>query len=226
MTTPVDCDKPYDYEAHIHQKAASKGDSLTTVNDNITVAKGYKTIISPGLSELQLMHGALGARQFRSTPKLCVDEDGNKVKLYLFQNNQPSCHNSDGQSKDCGLAAGLKESVDGIGDSLGGLLHIFDTQTKTCSEVTLDVINGCDSGPQKAHIETDVAKDIDPCFFTKRINPITKEKCKIEGFRTKLKKQTHQCYCTDMPKDPFIKMYYTSIGLLMLYIILKMTFKK
>lgn len=226
MTTPVDCDKPFDFSAHIHQKAANKGDTLSAVKENIKVAEGYKTIISPGLSELQLMHGALGSRQFRSTPKLCEDEDGNKVKLYLFQNHQPSCYTPDGLKKDCGLAVGLKESIDSIGNSLGGLLHVFDTSTKKCTEVTIDVLNGCGSGPQKAHIENDVAKDIDPCFFTNRVNPITNEKCSVEGFSVNTKNEKKSCCCTDMPKDPVVKMYYTSLGLLMLFILLKMTFKK
>lgn len=225
MTTAVDCNKTYDYPSHIQQHAAVKGDNKSSVKQNINAIGGYKTILSPGNSELQLMSGALGSRDFKSTSKTCDAGGGNMVQLHQFQNHTVSCVNGTGQKKDCGLIAGLMQSVNNIGTDLGGLLHVFDISTPKCTEVTIDVVNGCMSGPQKAYIETSVAESIDPCFFTSRVNPITNAKCPVEGFETKNSTITYANY-PDMPKDPLIKMYYTSIGLLMLYILMKMTIKK
>lgn len=229
MVTAVDCDKQYSYPAHIKQNAAAAGAHLSDVKSNIATAGGYKDILITGNSDLQLTGGSLGSRQFRKTSKLCKLETGEMVTQYNFDDNTVSCHTGDGLMQNCGLMPGLEQSGKKITDSLAGLLHVFDTDPKDCTEVTIDVINGCTRGPQKAFVETSVVADIDPCAFSSvggtRTNPVTGTTCPVEGFTTKYSPSNIPC-CADMPKDPIIKIYYTSIGLLMLYIVMKMTLKK
>ena len=229
MATAVDCDKQYSYSAHVQQNAAVAGSHAKNVKSNINTAIGYKNILTTGNSDLQLTGGSLGSRQFRKTSKLCKLKDGEMVTQYNFDDNTVSCHTADGYPQSCGIMAGLEQSGSKISSSLAGLAHVFDTDPKDCTEVTIDVINGCTRGPQKAFVETSVVADIDPCAFSSkggiRENPVTATRCQIEGFTTKYSPARVPC-CADMPKDPIIKIYYTSIGLLMLYIVMKMTLKK
>jgi hypothetical protein len=229
MVTATDCDKQYSYPGHISQNAAAAGAHVSDVKNNIGTAIGYKDILITGNSDLQLTPGSLGSRQFRKTSKLCKLDSGEMVTQYNFDDNTVSCHTPDGNPTNCGLMAGLEQSGTKITSSLAGLLHVFDTSPKDCTEVTIDVINGCVRGPQKAFVETTVVADIDPCAFSSvegaRTNPVTQATCPIEGFTTKYSPANIPC-CADMPKDPIIKIYYTSIGLLMLYIVMKMTLKK
>ena len=229
MATAVDCDKQYSYSAHVVQNGASAGAHISDVNSNIDKATGYKNILTTGNSDLQLTSGSLGPRQFRKTSKQCKHDTGEMVTLYNLDDNTVSCVTADGFPQSCGIMAGLEKGGKKISGSLAGLTHIFDTEPKDCTEVTIDVINGCKRGPEKAFVETSVVADLNPCIFSSkggiRENPITGTRCPIEGFTTKYSPARVPC-CADMPKDPIIKIYYTSIGLLMLYIVMKMTLKK
>ena len=206
------------------------GSSVSTVYQNMDAAKQYILMISQGDSGLQHNGGSMGPRQFKETNLKCKEKDtGELVDLWNWQDNKPLCTESNGTEKDCGIMSGISKSVSNLESDLGGIFHIFDTSTKECVPVTLDIVNGCtqsngDPTTQTAYITTEQALKISPCVFTDKKNIHTGEAC-FETFSTI--SSSKQCNCSaDMPKDPLIKIYYTSIGLLMLYFIMKMTLRR
>ena len=68
-------------------------------------------------------------------------------------------------------------------------------------------------------------KKMSPCWFKKKDgvqkNPVTGKTCTLrQGFTTEKKS------IADMPDDTLIKIYYTSIGLLLLYMFTRILTKK
>lgn len=228
--TAKHCDTAYEMEKAYNKRGAVMGSSISSVHQNMDAAKQYVLMISEGNSGLQHNYGSMGSRQFKSTHIKCKDKNTQQlVDLWNWQDNKPLCVSPNGDKQDCGIMSGIKKSVSNLESDLGGIFHIFDTSTKECVPVTLDVVNGCtqsgnDPKTQTAYITTDQANKISPCVFTDKKNPYTGEAC-FESFSTI--SSSKQCNCSaDMPKDPLIKIYYTSIGVLMLYFIMKMTLRR
>jgi uncharacterized membrane protein len=75
---------------------------------------------------------------------------------------------------------------------------------------TIDVNNNKSS---ETHFVTvaDI-QNMDPCSFSNRRNPITKAKCS-ESFTTA------NAARVDMPDDPLAQLYFTSLGLIGVYIL-------
>lgn len=228
--TAKNCDTAYDMSKAYNKRGAVLGSSISTVHQNMDAAKQYILMISEGDSGLQHDSGSMGPRQFKATKLKCKDKNTQElVDLWNWQDNKPLCVTPNGDEQDCGVMSGIKKSVSNLESDLGGIFHIFDTSTKECVPVTLDVVNGCtqsgnDPKTQTAYISTDQAKKINPCVFTDKNNPYTNDECR-ESFTTISSAKNCDC-CADMPKDPLIKIYYTSIGLMMLYFIMKMTLRR
>lgn len=238
VITAKDCDKDYKMDKAYSGRDAKLGSSLSNVHQNIDAAKGYVVMLSEGDSVLQNTPGSMGSRQFKSTKLKCDDVDsGEKVALWDLHNHKPDCYSPNGEKQSCGIIPGISMSVSNLEDDLGGIFHIFDTSTKKCKAVTIEVDNGCtqsdgDPKTQTAYLAVDKIKTLSPCIFTNRKNPITNEICNMPGQRTQQESfatassSKHCECCVDMPKDPLVKFYYTSIGLLMLFIVMKMTLRK
>ena len=252
--TAKQCDTAYEMDKAYNKRGAVIGSSISSVHQNMDAAKQYVLMISEGNSGLQHNSGSMGSRQFKSTKLKCKDKDTQElVDLWNWQDNKPLCVSPNGDRQDCGIMSGIKKSVSNLESDLGGIFHIFDTSTKECVPVTLDIVNGCtqsgnDPTTQTAYITTDQAKKISPCIFTDKKNPYTDEVCKTpltpeeikaeemkaafpwlygkESFATISSSKQEECCCANMPKDPLVKIYYTSIGVLMLYFIMKMTLKR
>ena len=228
--TAKKCDTPYEMKKAYNNKKAAVGSSISSVNQNMDATKQYLLMINQGDSGLQHDGGSMGQRLFKPTNLKCKDKDtGELVDLWNWQDNKPLCTTPNGDDQDCGIMSGVQKSLSNLESDLGGIFHIFDTSTKECVPVTLDVVSGCtqsngDPPSQTAYITTEQAEKISPCVFTDKKNLHTGEAC-FETFSTI--SSSKQCNCSaDMPKDPLIKIYYTSIGLLMLYFIMKMTLRR
>jgi len=91
-----------------------------------------------------------------------------------------------------------------------------------CQHVTMEVIDTNNVSTQETAylINTDI-QDMNPCWFTNNTNPITKTKCK-ESFATV--KQS-ACSNTKEVQDVYTQLYYGSLGLIGLYIFMKLTMK-
>jgi len=163
------------------------------------------------------------------------------VTRYVYLNNIP-----DGQIPFMGAATkGVmpKGLVPGVFKNIAGLNPIpiiksFTESSKPdCTAISVSIVDTDNTNRiQVAHVANSEIKDIDPCVFAqnddgKRINPITTVTCtKSEedvqrtGFTNRYGnnlKPLEIPQISDFPEDPIIKVYYISIGLLMLYILTK-----
>lgn len=176
-------------------------------------------------------------KEFKETEEL--------VTRYVYLNNIP-----DGQIPFMGAATkGVmpKGLVPGVFKNIAGLNPIpiiksfTESSTPDCTAISVSIVDTDNTNRiQVAHVANSEIKDIDPCVFapsgrevkkSKRINPITNVTCQktldeidSSGFTNRYRnnlKPLEIPQISDFPEDPIIKVYYISIGLLMLYILTK-----
>lgn len=240
MSIAQTCTNSYEMNSQIEKNAGGKkGASIAAARSSIDAAAHYSGLLTQGDTPVVIGGGSLGSRQFVETKMKCKDEDtGNMVRLYNWEDNKPHCYENN-RKVNCGITKNISLSVSNLGKSLMGFTGVLNTSTKKCKKVTLEVVNACTLNGQhpkiqSGYIESSKIKDIQACAFPRnrrnvKKNPETGMVC--ESFQSGRDSNISQVQkkepcCSDMPKDPFIKIYYTSIGLLMLYIIMKMTLRK
>jgi len=234
------CTNSFDMNSQIIKGAGGGvGSSLDAARSNIDAAGYYAGLLGIGDTPVVKGGGSLGSREFIETKLRCKDVDtGEMVKLHDWIDNKPDCYQNNNKV-DCGLKKNFSLAVSNLGKSLMGFATVANTNTKDCKKVTLEVVNACTmngqhSKYQTAYLEASKIKDIQACAFAPNSSNVKKNPdsgmiCETFQSGRNAKPATIQrkkpC-CADMPDDPFIKIYYTSLGLLMLYIIMKMTLRK
>ena len=209
--------------------------------------KGQRNCYSGG-KEISGCTKPLGDRYLLKTMGKCKatsknsngEETTEDVTRYVYLNNIP-----DGQIPFMGAGSkGVmpKGLVPGVFKNISGLnpipiLKSFTESSKPdCTAITVSIVDTDNTKRnQTAHVANDEIKKIEPCVFAsidgQRVNPITKVTCTkseadIErtGFTNRYSNQLKPLeipQVSEFPEDPIIKIYYISIGLLMLYILTK-----
>jgi hypothetical protein len=208
----------------------SKGDTKTLEKD-IAGLIGYVDLLVAGGGEASKVKGPLGDKFFLKTGAKCKDtKTSNKVTRSVYINNIP-----DGSIPfiSSGLGAGdfteFEGLVPGIMSNLSVInpMQIFQAfmsgSTPDCQALemeTRDVNNNVST--ETAFVTVTDINAMNPCWFRNKKNPVTKAKCS-ESFSTL---QGSKVDYSKMPDDFLVKVYYSSLGLLGLYILMKMFEKK
>jgi hypothetical protein len=208
----------------------SKGDTKTLEKD-IDGLIGYVDLLVAGGGTASKVNGPLGDKFFLKTGAKCKDtKTSNQVTRSVYINNVP-----DGSIPfiSSGLGAGdfteFEGLVPGIMSNLSVInpMQIFQAfmsgSTPDCQALemeTIDVNNNV--GTETAFVTVTDINSMNPCWFMDKKNPATKAKCS-ESFSTL---QGSKVDYSKMPDDLLVKVYYSSLGLLGLYILMKMFEKK
>jgi len=175
---------------------------------------------------------ALGNKFFLSTGATCTDVEGEEVDRSIYINNVPSGTFSLSVDNNMGGGGGMKGLVPGILEKLAEMnpMNMFQAfvsgSDPKCQHVVMETIDENNiSSEQGAWItNTDLSK-MDACWFPNingvRKNPVTDGICSVRESFTEEKKSI-----ADMPDDTLVKIYYTSIGLLLLYMFTRILIKK
>ena len=226
----------YPYYKYINSPSdmgmSASGDKIAT---NIGGLLSYVDVLVTGSGKASATGKPLGDKYFITTAAKCKDvATGNDVTRSLYVNNVPDgsipfITSLSGESTD------LKGIVPGVLHDMVELnpLQIFQAfmigSDPDCQQVTLETIDVNNVSTQETGylINTDI-QSMNPCWFTDSINPITKIKCK-ESFATvspcSNKPPSKQTKLSRNEPDLYVQLYYGSLGLVGLYIFMKLILK-
>ena len=204
----------------------SKG-GIPEIADNVAGLMNYIDVLASGSGAGTKVSGGLGDKFFLKTAATCKDKVSSKiVDRYMYVDNIP-----DGNIPFISSAAGENfTSLEGlIPGTLGNLnalnpMLIFQAfvsgSQPECQEVSLETVNvNNERGTETQFVTTTDIGNINPCNFTSNKNPVTGKVCR-ESF-TNLNPNTY-VNKTKIPRDILVQLFYASIGMLGIYIILSM----
>ena len=195
----------------------------------------YGELLASGDSPASTTGGPLGDKFFMRTGAKCKDVDsGQQVTRSLYINNVP-----DGSIPFISGMMGTNFSefrgiIPGIISDIGDInpLAIFQAfmmgSNPDCKSIEMPTIdaNNVHSTDTQFLAVTDI-RNMNACWFPDGKNPETGQIC-VEAFQggrdTTVKKKKKKT--ADMPDDLLIQLFYGSLGLLGLYILMKMVTKK
>lgn len=199
----------------------------------------YVEVLSTGHSDASKVRDEkdngmpLGDKFFLQTGAKCKDVATNQeVVRSLYINNVPDgsipfLSSSPGMDVDFSIAKGL---VPGIITNLSNLnpLQIFQAfrsgSMPDCQLITMDTIDENNNKDVKSFYVTNVdVQNMNACWFTHNgnKNPVTNKGCK-ERFQNKNEVNT----TSQMPDDPYVKLYYSALAVLGLYILMQVFRKR
>jgi hypothetical protein len=247
-------DNNYNYSKFIKtpkQMGVEVGDSLSNVENGVAAIFSYVKLLVEGRSKASKTGKPLGNKYFLKTSEKCINQNTNKKeKRSLYFDNVPTGNlgilKDTGQefSEFRGLVPGAIEDVMAIGK-----IDFFSVFTETgipkCLPVKLKTIdiNNRERNDTQFVTVSDI-KEISPCNFITKTNPVTGAVCTREGFtlqsdNTNQDKNNAELYKNYynldddddadgknmklmMPDDVFLKVLFYSLGGLSVYVALKL----
>ena len=197
--------------------------TIQQMSQNIVGLTNYVELLVSGNSKASKTGGPLGNKFFLQTAGKCVDTaSNNQVDRYIYVNNVPQ---GDIPFISSGLGVDFKDFRGLIPGSMSnlnvlnpfGLLQSFLAgSTPPCQEITMPTIDNNNNKSSETHFVTvaDI-QNMDPCNFSNKKNPISKERCS-EGFKTGVSANATQ---VDMPDDPLAQIYFAGLACVGLYIL-------
>lgn len=192
---------------------------------NIGGIISYVELLAAGKSKASKA-GILGDKYFMKTGATCKDVDtGEDATRSLYINNVP-----DGSVPFISSMTGtnfkdFRGLVPGVITDMGNLnpLGIFKAfmlgSKPDCKSITMPVRDSNNvERKESAFVATADIQNMNACWFSNGKNPITGENCR-ESFATYKKRD-------QMPDDLLIQLYYGSLGLLGLYLLMRIVTKK
>jgi len=234
----------YNYSANIvtpTELGMSSAGTFGALENDIGGLLAYVKVIVTGQSKASRTGKPLGTKFFLETPVKCKDKATDKeVKRSIYINNVPdgTIPFISGASMGSGGISfpDFKGLVPGLMSNLAQInpLQILQAFTSgaspTCQKITMETIDAKNNvGSASAYVTNTDIQMMNNDWFTITPKPDTTEpKKEDEAFETMQEetslineKGTAVNY-SKMPNDFIIKLYYTSLGLLGLYIFLKM----
>ena len=215
---------PYQYWKQIKtpsQLGMSDKGTLDTLGRDIDGLVQYVEVLVTGKSNASATGGPLGNKFFLKTGAKCKDvQTSNEVDRYIYINNVPEGNIPFISS---GLGVNFSEFKGLIPGTISNLnvlspypiLQSFMSgTTPDCQAVTMETIDvNNNKGTETQFVTVIDLKNMDPCSFPNRKNPITNESCK-ETFTNEVNN-----YQEFIPKYIIVQFYFASIALLCIYIL-------
>ena len=224
----------YEYYKYINSPedmGMSSDGSMSAITDDVAGLINYVMLLSSGGGPASKTGKPLGDKFFLPTGAKCKDKaSGEDVTRSLYVNNVP-----DGSIPFLTAGTGVRiDSLQGlIPGTLSNLAQINPMQmfgafmegtTPECQAITMETIdiNNIKTN-QTGFVTTNDIQNMNPRWFPNNVNPVTG----TQGFTTirdsKVNKSKHKKVdYSIMPNDVVVKLYYSSIGLLLLYIFVKL----
>ena len=220
------------------QMQMSSEGSIDALTNDVAGLTAYIDLLAFGKSEASTTGGPLGNKYFMQTSAQCIPQDtssNDPVPRYIYINNIP-----DGKFPILGSDSGMNLNMSKFEGLIPGIMEdilrmnpmsLFQAfvmgNNPPCRKVYLPVGGAgdpgvlppnCDPtiGTCEGHylLDVDIKNMNEEWFSSQKPKPSIPES---EGFMNKEP--------SDMPDDPIIKLYYGALGLLGLYILLKLFMK-
>jgi hypothetical protein len=203
------------------QMGMSSNGSISTIAADVGGLINYVEVLVTGNGQASATGGPLGNKFFLKTAATCKDKKSKKiVDRYVYVNNVPDgsipfissgMNVNFGEFK--GLVPGTLSNVSALNPML--IFQAFMTGSQPeCEEITLETIDvNNNKGTETRHVTTTDLKNMNPCDFKPlyNTNPITGQACR-EAFTNRKSSKT--------PDDLLVKLFYASIGVLGVYLLL------
>jgi len=187
------------------------------LGNDVKALAAYVQVLVSGRSKAQKVN-PLGNKYFMDTGGKCKDDAGVEQTRYVYINNVPdgnipfiSSAMGETMSSFQGLVPGMLGNMAYINPAK--LFNAFAPETP-CQKIKMpirDISNN--TTEQEKYVNNSDIKEYNPCWFSTRINPVTKVKC-AQGMTTRTIKD-----------DKMIQIYTASIYLLGAYILFRMVQK-
>ena len=217
----------------------SSNGSLSDLTNNITGLIGYVEILSTGGGKASKVNGPLGDKFFLATGAKCLDSATNKkVTRSLYINNVPDGSipfiseglNGMDFTEFEGLVPGILSNMNQLNP-----MQIFQAfmsgSNPACQAVTMPTVDvNNNQGTQTAYVTNTDLAGMNPCWFPNQTNPVSNAKCNqafttmsgASGANGQLNPAHYSNSNGNMPFSIFIQVYYSVLGLLGLYLLLKL----
>jgi hypothetical protein len=229
--------KPYSYSEQIKNPTelgmSSKG-TLKALAKDISGITNYIQLLVTGKSKASKTGGPLGNKFFLNTGGKCIDTVTKQEKtrhIYINnvpQGNIPFLSSTAGMNfKDMrGLIPGVMSNLNALNPV--AIMGAFAAgSVPKCQTVTLQTIDNKNKKSTETHYVSIVdLQNMDPCNFLNKVNPVTKAKCR-QGFAT-MEPTNLIGEDADLPyadEDLFTTMYFTSLGLVGIFILYRLMMK-
>jgi hypothetical protein len=186
----------------------------------------YVEVLVTGKSKASTTGGPLGNKFFLKTGAKCVvDGSDNQVDRYIYINNVPQ---GNIPFISGGLGVNFSEFKGLIPGAMGNLNVInpfailqsfLSGSTPPCQELTMQTIDVNNNKSSETHYVTLVdIRNIDPCSFSNKKNPVTNIKCK-EAYTSGVAQYSEEI---PFPDDPLVQLYFTGLGCVGIYILYRL----
>jgi hypothetical protein len=197
--------------------------TLSQMGKNIDGLIGYVELLVSGKSKASATGKPLGNKFFLKTGGKCTDTStAQDVDRYIYINNIPQ-GNIPFLSSGAGVNfSEFKGLIPGTISNLNAfnpmeMFQAFLAGSKPdCQELKMETVDIYNNKSTESHFVTLVdIKNMDPCTFQDKQNPLTGDKCK-ETFSN----MDDECYnCYKIPKDPIVQLYFASLGVFGIYLL-------
>lgn len=195
--------------------------SLSAIANNVRGMINYTEVLVTGGGRASKTGGPIGPKFFLKTGAKCKDNaTGKKVTRYIYADYVPKGNlpfisaGMGGNFKDFrGLVPGTMSNVNDLNPF--AIFGAFMTGgSPPCREISLETIDTNNTKSRETHhvIDYDI-KNMDPCGFGNRRNPISGKTCKEFFSAIDVEDESK------LPNDPIIKFYIAAVGALCMYFI-------
>ena len=210
----VSTNNPYDKNILTSTEIGmSSKDSLSTLGNNIDGLIAYVELLISGDGKASATGEPLGNKFFLKTQEKCRDKTTQQeVDRYVYINNVP-------QRNIPLISSGFGVDFPNLNafNPMELFQSFFSDANPDCQELKMETMDIYNNKSTESHYVTlmDI-KNMDPCTFTNKKNPITNVQCR-ETFTNLNQDQNHTCF--NVPKDPISQLYFASVGVLGIYIL-------
>jgi len=208
----------------------SSSGSLSHLGKDIDGLINYVELLVSGGGKASATGQPLGNKFFLKSGGKCTDKTTEQeVDRYIYINNVPTGNIPFISS---GLGVNFSEFKGLIPGTISNLnafnpMEMFQSflagAKPDCQELSMETIDIYNNKSTESHFVTLIdIKNMDPCIFNNKKNPVTGDKCK-ETFTNLKSTQCYSCYKT--PNDPIIQVYFASLGALGLFILYRFMVK-
>jgi hypothetical protein len=203
--------------------------TLKQMGKNIDGLIEYVNLLVSGKSNASATGKPLGNKFFLKTGGKCMDKSMDpeqEVDRYIYINNIPmgnipliSSGAGVNFSEFKGLIPGTISNLNAF-NPMTMLQSFLEGAKPDCQEITMETIDIYNNKSTESHFVTLVdIKNMDPCSFQDKTNPLTNQKCKETFSNMNSEPLNGECVMPKIPDDFIAQAYFASLGLFGIYIL-------